>query len=99
MNSIHQSSEKLPNFFRLILWSYDLEKLDLERNKKIIILNSLNYGDFSHWHWIINFYGKEAVRSLIQDTPASEFRPRVRHLITLIFDIDHFSHALRSIDR
>jgi hypothetical protein len=75
MDTQGSSHTQLPPFFRPILWSYDFAALDPETHKKAIIVNTINYGDLSHWRWIIGHYGKQAVRGLLETLPATEFRP------------------------
>jgi len=86
----------LPEFFRPILWSYDMRQIDIWRDKKTIIVQSLNYGDLEHWQWLVRTYGREEIKKLLAEIPITEFRPRVRRLIMLIFGIEVFSHASRS---
>lgn len=87
---------QLPSFFQPILWSYNFSALDPEIHKKVIIVNTINYGDLVHWRWVIGYYGKEAVRELLKTLPASELRPRARRLAEIIFSPTHFNDALRS---
>ena len=91
-----QTGLKLPSFFHPLLWSYDASRIDLERDKKAIIVNALNYGDLKHWRWLVSFYGKNEVQKVIVHIPETEFRLRVRPLIALLFTIDTFNHAPRS---
>lgn len=89
---------KLPEFFKPILWSYDFPTIDSEKNKKVIIVNTINYGDLEHWHWLMQYYGKEAVRDVLEQIPSSEMRPRALRLATAIFSIKNFNHAPRGIN-
>lgn len=87
--------KKLPDYFKPILWSYDLNKLDPEKNKKTVIVNAINYGDLKHWRWILENYGKEAVREVLAKTRVSEMRPGARRLASIIFDTNQFNYAPR----
>lgn len=89
----------LPETFKSLLWSYDFLTLDVEKDKKTIVVNTINYGDWGHWRWIARFYGKETIRRLLMTIPASEFRPRVRILAGLLFSIKVFNHAPRGAHR
>jgi len=86
---------KLPLFFKPILWSYVFDDLDLEEDKKTIIINSINYGDLRHWRWIVKYYGKENIREILIKIPFTEIRPRVAPLVSIIFSINKFNYALR----
>lgn len=89
----------IPAFFYPLLWSYDTKRLDSERDKKTIIVQALNYGDLIHWRWLIDHYGRREMRNFLTTLAETELRPRVRRLVQLLFDIDHFNHALRSAQR
>lgn len=89
------SQTRLPRFFRPIFWSYDFSQIDSERDKKTVILNTLNYGDLEHWRWIIGRYGKTEVRKALQKNYITELRPRVRELVSIFFGITRFKHASR----
>ncbi|MEK7501084.1 MAG: hypothetical protein AAB642_03090 [Patescibacteria group bacterium] len=89
------SSQHLPLFFKPLFWSYDFNALDLERYKKTIILNTINYGNLEHWRWIISFYSKDIIRNLLATLPVTELRPPARNLAGIIFELDNFNHAPR----
>ena len=82
-----QNSAKLPVFFRQILWSYDLTSLDPEKNKKIIILQAINYGDLKHWRWLIARYGVKAIQQTLSQVPGFAIRRRVFKLASIIFSL------------
>lgn len=77
----------LPDFFRPLFWSYKFESLDLEKNKKTIIVNTINYGDLRHWRWIVNHYGKESVKKILETIPATELKKRTARLAEILFDV------------
>ncbi|MEK9175080.1 MAG: hypothetical protein AAB795_00645 [Patescibacteria group bacterium] len=81
------STVVLPENFKPLLWSYDISKIDLEKDKNRIIVNVINYGDLSHWRWLLKTYSIEEVKKTILSLPSSEFRPQVLKLISLLLDI------------
>lgn len=87
---------KLPQSFRSLLWSYDFSEIDSEKDKKIIIVNAINYGDLEHWRWLVRQYGKETVKNTLENIPATEIRPRALKLAVLIFSLRRLNHAPRS---
>ena len=91
------SVNSLPEFFKPLLWSYDFDSLDLSKNKKDIILNAINYGDLKHWRWIINYYGKDEVKKVLESVSVWELRSRVRKLASLIFELQDLNYAPRSV--
>lgn len=89
----------LPDNFKPLFWSYNFQTTDTERHKKIIITQTINYGDLPHWRWLVRFYGKETIRQIVSHISVSEFRPRVRKLAALLFSIDSFNYAPRGTGR
>lgn len=85
-------NKALPDFFKPLLWSYNFNEIDSEKDKKVIIVNAINYGDLKHWRWIKKRYDVAGVLSLI---PASELRDRARALAAIIFKIKDFNYAFR----
>ena len=97
MKSVKKNKQnKLPLFFKPILWSYDFDSIDIEKNKKVIIINAINYGDLKHWRWLIKSYGKENVKEILMKVPFTEIRLRIVPLVSIMFSIDKFNYALRS---
>ena len=90
------TQHQIPSFFGPILWSYDMTKLDAEKDKRLLITQAVNYGDLKHWRWLSDTYGKHEVREVLATLPASEIRPRVQRLASLLFGLTRFNHAPRS---
>lgn len=90
-----KNNEMLPEFFRPILWSYDFDAVDPRKNEKIVIVNSINYGDLRHWRWLANFYGKEAVKRMLERVPSSEMRERSLHLASVMFNVKNINYVSR----
>ncbi len=86
--------KKMPEFFRPIFWSYDFESLDLEKNKKTIIVNAINYGTVHHWSWLKKYYGGQIIKEILKNVPATELKKRAGKLTELLFNIE-LSHASR----
>lgn len=97
MNEL-KSHQSLPEFFKPLFWSYDFPALDLDKNKKTIVLNTINYGDLKHWRWLKTYYGEEALRSILVSLSATEFKKRTGRLVELLFnfklnDVSHGAHS------
>jgi len=86
----------LPLFFKPLFWSYNFSSIDSQRDKKRIILNTINYGEWKHWIWIIKFYGKKEVKKIIEETPRTEFRAPALKLISLLLGVESLRYASRS---
>lgn len=88
--------QNLPSFFKPLLWSYNFSRIDPENNKKLIIIQTINYGNLEHWRWINKFYGRKVVRDLLQNITSTELRPQALRLAGLLFNIERFNYAPRS---
>lgn len=88
-------NSRLPSFFKPLFWSYKFSSVDPRKNKKTVIVNTINYGNWEHWKWIVNFYGREEMKRIIRETPKSEFRPSALKLISLLLGIRKLKYASR----
>ena len=89
-------SSRIPQFFKPLFWGYDFNSIDSMRNKNLVIVNALNYGDLRQWKWLVKRYGRKNLRETISLIPRSEFRKHVVKLIELLFNIKEFKYASRS---
>ncbi len=87
---------KLPLFLKPLFWSYKFSSVNPQRDKKRIIINTINYGKWEHWLWLIKFYGKEQVKEIIKEIPKTEFREPAMKLICLLLGIKKIKYASRS---
>lgn len=86
---------KLPKYFKPLFWDVDFNAIDPEKNKRLILTKTINYGNLKHWKWIKNYYGKDLKNSL-ESIPKSEFRKPVRKLAQIIYNLSGFKYASRS---
>jgi hypothetical protein len=94
-NAAFNRNKTLPVDLRPLLWSYNLDEIDLEKDKKTIIINVINYGRLKHWQWLKRTYGTERVREVLSKIRATEIKPRTRRLASIVFNIDQFNYAPR----
>lgn len=87
---------QLPSFFKPLFWSYKFSSIDPQGNKRRIIIDTINYGNWRHWLWVIRAYGKREVKRIIEETPKTEFRGPALKLICLLLDIKKLKYASRS---
>lgn len=90
---------QLPPSFRPLLWSYQFNSLDSEKDKRAIIVNTINYGNIDHWKWITHAYGKDTVKKILEALPESEIRPQARRLASVMFSAHHSTYASRGARR
>lgn len=55
----------IPQFVRPFLWSYDVNALDLSRDKRRIITNVLNFGTSQATDWLFEVYTKEDIKDCL----------------------------------
>lgn len=55
----------LPQFLQPYLASYDLGNLDINSDKKLIITEILNKGDYRTLHWLGKNYSQEEIKKVV----------------------------------
>lgn len=88
-------TNKLSKNFKPLFWGYDFNSIDPSKDQRIVITNTLNYGDLKQWRELSKIYGKKKLRKTIQLIPQSEFRQQALKLIKLLFNINKFQYASR----
>ena len=78
------TTTKIPVYFKPILWPYDFEKLDSQRNERDIVINAINYGNLVHWFWILKRYGRVEIARVIRGSRPAELRPGALRLAEII---------------
>jgi hypothetical protein len=86
--SKHKKQAGLPEMFRPIMWSYRFEDINADKHREEIIVNTVNFGNLRHWHWLIKHYGKKEIHRVLQRRLATEFNPESRNLARLVFGIN-----------
>ena len=89
-------NSKLPIFFKPLFWSYKFSSVNPQQNQRTVVVNTINYGGWEHWKWIVKFYGKARLKKFIEETPRTEFRPPALKLISLLLGIKKMKYASRS---
>ena len=87
----------IPEDIKPLLWYLKRNSLDVEKDKHDIIMNIVNEGTMQQWRWLVDAYGKEEIRRVLEQRLATEFHPESRHLAELLFDVKQF-HAPRSLN-
>lgn len=79
----------IPKYIQPFLWSYDVAKMDIQRNKKRIILNILNLGDSKSVKWLFEVYKKEEIKKVIEDSSLGEWNKKSLNFWQLFFNIQN----------
>ncbi len=67
--------------FKPILWSKDIKKIDLKKDKVYIIHQILSYGTLNHIRDIFEIYSKEEVKKVFEKFPKKIYEPAVFYFV------------------
>lgn len=76
---------QIPECFRPFLWSYDFNKLDIDKNKRRIILNLLNYGTKKCTDLLKDIYNRNDIIKVIENSAESEWDKKSLNYWSFIF--------------
>ena len=85
----------IPQFVQPFLWSYDIDALDISRNKKRIITNVLNFGTSEATNWLFNTYTKEDIKNCLINPLPGEWNNKSMALWSLVFNIKPVKTTVR----
>lgn len=77
----------LSNFLQSALWSYDLKKMDINFDKKIIIEQILNYGTWEQLKWLMNNYSLNEIKIAVENPSRGNWREDSLNYWLLFFNI------------
>lgn len=72
---------KIPKSLQPILWSADVDHLDLKKDKKYIIHQILMYGDLKELAWLFKTYGKKIVVNVFLNHPSKQYPKETFHFV------------------
>lgn len=91
-----QLNMELPVFLQPYLASYDLSKLDLNNDKKLIITEILNKGDGKGLKWLSENYSQEDIKQVVVNPIRGLWLKSVLRYWMKIFEINHNSEVFNS---
>lgn len=98
---MHMSS-KLPAFMQSCLWSYNISKIDSQKDKHLIITQAINYGTPQQLRWILqNYTDAEIKEVVIHPTRGIWWRDKLRFWLNkfgAMIDPLKFEAAIREIN-
>jgi hypothetical protein len=86
--SSKQKSVYIPQEVQPFLWSYDISDLDLEKHKKRIITNVLNYGTRDATNWVKETCSDTEIRSVLADSLPGEWLDKSLNYWSLVYDVE-----------
>jgi len=57
---------EIPKKMQWLLWSYDIDSLDLEGDKDYIITQVLNYGTWEDLKWLFKVYSEREIKNVVK---------------------------------
>jgi hypothetical protein len=85
-----------PKFVTPYLWSSNIKEIDLQADKKRIILNVLNFGTKQATDWLFSFYSRSEIKSVIVSQGAKgELSNKSLNYWSLILNINS-EHLVRA---
>mgnify|MGYP001558334466 FL=1 len=97
--TLSSKTERLPEFFRPLFWSYNFDYIDPDKDIKTIVLNVINYGYWKHWHWLVYHYGIDVIRNILTHFLSTELRPPAEKLARVVFNLKSLNNASRSTNQ
>lgn len=82
------TTEYIPLFIAPYLWSYNITQIDLERDKKRIVINVLNLGTKQATDWLFATYAKEEIRTIVAESLAGEWSKKSLRYWRLVLGIN-----------
>jgi len=82
-----KKQEKIPDFIRPFLWSYDVSKMNTKDNKERIVLNVLNYGSRGATDWLFSVYDKNEIKNVIENSLLGDWDKKSLNFWSFIYDI------------
>ena len=78
----------LPHYVRSVLWSYDADKVDVNKHRQLIVSQVLNYGSQEATDWLFDFYGKAEVAKIAREIPKGRWDKKSLALWSLVLGFD-----------
>jgi len=79
--------KKIPKNFQRALWSYDIEKMDAEKDKVEIITQMLNHGNSDDLRQLFEIYSDEEIKEIVKNPRRGVWFEKVLNFWTTIFNI------------
>lgn len=81
------ATNPIPSFLTPFLWSYDISRLDLQKDKKRIITNLLNGGTEEATNWLFQNFKREDMQEVIKNPLPGEWNKKSMNFWSLILEV------------
>lgn len=85
---LHPSENGLPQSVKAVLWSYKLDRIELQKHKKIIIFQVLNFGSEEAIRWLFDQYSFVEIEKIANTTPLSQWNKKSLSFWKLVLSIN-----------
>jgi hypothetical protein len=77
-----------PQSVKAVLWSYDLNSIEVQKDKKIIIFQVLNFGSEEAIKWLFKRYDLTVIKQVVNTIPLFEWNKKSLALWKTIFSLN-----------
>lgn len=78
----------IPDFLKPYLWSYDIKNLDLQKHKRTIVFQILNFGSKKATDWLFSTYNRKEIAEVANSVPQTEWSKKSLRLWSVILGIN-----------
>ncbi len=80
-------NRSIPRFVAPCLWSCNINKLGLRKDKQLIITQVLNYGDEKRVRWLYSVYNEKDIKNVVSHPNRGLWFDRVLNFWEIILNI------------
>lgn len=81
------NNHRIPQSVRATLWSYDVDRMDVLRDKERIITNVLNYGTKDATDWLKEVYNDQDMIQVVKNPRPGEWNKKSLNFWATVFNI------------
>ncbi|MFH1326482.1 MAG: hypothetical protein ABIH48_03365 [Candidatus Falkowbacteria bacterium] len=79
--------KRIPLYVRPFLWSYDVKKMDVKKDKKRILTNILNLGTTKATKWALSTYSKREIKDILRRPLPGEWNDKSLNFWSFLFNV------------
>ncbi len=84
----HSSENGLPQSVKAILWSYKYDHIEVQKHKKIIIFQVLNFGSEEAIRWLFGQYSFIEIEKIANTIPLAQWNKKSLTFWKLVLSIN-----------
>ena len=85
---VYSGIKGLPRSVKAVLWSYNIDLIKVQKDKKIIISQVLNFGSEEAIEWLFRQYGSTLVTKIANTIPLFQWNKKSLSLWRLVLPIN-----------